>query len=351
VRRLTLPAILLGAFILALAMLSLALAVLGQRPDRTLWAILGGAFSSQFALTETLLRAVPILLCALAATIPAESGQINIGGEGQFHLGAIGAVLAAACLIDTTPIVTVTLMVIAAVLFGSAWAALPAGLKVSLGVNEALVSLFMNYVAVHLAQYLVHGPMRDPASLGWPMSPELRTELVLNPIGGTRLHSGVFVAMALGVLLIIFIRYARKGRELSAVGMNAQTSAMMGIPVSRYWLFSMIAGGGLAGLAGYYEIAAVQHRLRTDISLGFGYSGFLVAWMCRGQLALVFPISILVAGLVVGSENIQITTGLPAASGDVIQGFLLLFVLLGKPLLTKFHERKAVRLAMDGASD
>jgi general nucleoside transport system permease protein len=351
VRRLTLPVILLCALILALIMLILALAILGRRPDITLGAMLVGAFGSKFALIETLLRAVPIFLCALAAMIPAESGQINIGAEGQFHLGAIGAVLAAGLLINTNLTIIFPFMIAGAMLLAAMWAAIPAALRAFLRINEALVSLFLNYVAAHIVQYLVHGPLRDPASLGWPMSPPLPKELLLNSIAGTKLHAGVFVAMALGVALIIFIRYTRWGKELTAVGLNAQTSALMGIPVSRYLFFSMIAGGALAGLAGYYEIAAIQHRLRTDVSLGFGYTGFLVAWMCRGHLVLIFPISILVAGLVASSENLQIMTGLPAASSDVILGFLLLFVLLGRPMLKRFEEQRAIRFAIGRAND
>jgi simple sugar transport system permease protein len=131
------------------------------------------------------------------------------------------------------------------------------------------------------------------------------------------------------------------------VGLNAQASATLGIPVRRYIFWGMVVGGGLAGLAGYYEVAAVQHRLRPDISLGFGYSGFLVAWMCRGQLWLVLPLSVLIAGLIASSENLQILAGLPSASSDVVQGFLLLFVVLSRPLLARFERRRSIRLALE----
>jgi simple sugar transport system permease protein len=347
-RRLTAATAVGGSFLLALCVLALALALLGRRPDATLYVLLEGAFGSGYGLSETLLRTVPILLCALAAAIPAEGGQINIGGEGQFHFGAIGAVLLAWW--ASGNVFGVLLMLIGAVLFGGAWGAIPGALKAFVGINEALTSLFLNYVAIYFLQFLVHGPLRDPGSLGWPMSPTLPSGLQLGTISGTRLHAGIFVAVAVALLVMAFSTLTRAGMELKAVGLNPQASATLGIRVLRYVLFSMIVGGGLAGLAGYYEVAAVQHRLRSDMSLGFGYSGFLVAWMCRGQFWLILPLSILIAGLVASSENLQIMAGLPAASSDVAQGFLLLFVVLSRPMLARLERRRSIRLAMEATA-
>jgi general nucleoside transport system permease protein len=347
-RRMIAIATLCSALMLALAILSLALALLGHHPGTILLALLTGAFGSWYALSETLLRTVPVLLCALAATIPAEGGQINIGGEGQFHLGAIGAVLLVMFWGGGNSVALSYGMVLAAIICGGLWAAIPGALRAFLGINEALVSLFLNYVAIYFLQFLVHGPMRDPLSQGWPMSPKLPDSLLLKSVGEGRLHSGIFVAFALTLILIAVIRFTRRGTELRAVGANAKASATIGIPVSSYLFGSMVVGGMLAGLAGYYEIAAVQGRLRTDISLGFGYSGFLVAWMCRGQLLLILPVAVLVAGLIASSQNLQIVAGLPAASADVIQGALLLFVVLSRPLLAWFERRRAIRHVIEG---
>ena len=238
----------------------------------------------------------------LAAIIPAQSGQINIGGEGQLHLGAIGAVLAVGLVGSSGSIVPA--MVVGAILLGGAWASIPAVLRVRLGVNEALVTLFLNYVAISLLQYLVHGPMRDPASHGWPMSTPLPDAAVLTPISGTRLHWGVLLVLIVTLVVVAALRFTRTGVELRAVGLNVRTASPVRIPVRWYWFGSLVCGGILAGLAGYYEIAGVQHRLRTDISLGFGYSGFSVAWMCRGQVfGCFFHSSVLVSGLISSSDK------------------------------------------------
>jgi ABC-type uncharacterized transport system permease subunit len=346
-RRLIRVLMVFGSFALALLVLSLALSLLGRSPQSTLYAMFSGAFGSWFGLTETLLRTVPILLCAMAAAVPAESGQVNIGGEGQFYLGAIGTVLAASAVGESSPIIAIPLMVIMAVLLGMLWAAIPAILRAYLGISEALVTLFLNYVALFLLGYLVHGPLRDPESKGWPMSTQLPKSLLMSSLAGTRLHSGVIVVLVLTIILVCVIRYTRWGTELRAVGLNPRAGTIVGIPVSFYLLGSMIVGGALAGLAGYYEITAIQHRLRLDFSSGFGYSGFLVAWICRKQLMLIIPIAILVAGLSVSSENLQITSRLPAASADVVQGFLLLFVLLSRSLMAMFERRRAIRLTME----
>jgi simple sugar transport system permease protein len=306
-----------------------------------------GAFGSWFGLSETLVRTVPVLLCALAAAIPAEGGQINIGGEGQLYLGAIGAVAVAGAATGSAPGFMVAVMVVASVLCGALWAAIPGALRSFWGINEALVTLFLNYVAFYFLQYLVHGPLRDPASLGWPMSPDLPVSVLVEPFQGTRLHSGIFVAFGLAVLVICLLRLTRAGAELRAVGVNFRTAEIVRIPVQWYLLGSLVIGGALAGLAGYYEIVAIQHRLRTDVSLGFGYSGFLVAWMCRGRVTLMIPLSILVSGLATSAENLQISTGLPASGADVVQGLLLLFVLLGRPLLSRFERLRAKQLVLE----
>jgi simple sugar transport system permease protein len=308
-----------------------------------------GAFGTSYGLSETLLRMGPILLCALAAALPAEGGQINIGGEGQFHLGAIGAAVAATALSGLPAALVVPLMCVAAMCCGAAWGAIPGFLRARLAVNEALVSLFLNYIAIHLLQYLVHGPLRDPASLGWAMSAPLPQNLIICGVGGSRLNLIMFSLIALALGLVAITRLTRGGVELRAVGLNPRASATVGIPVGRYLLLSMVIGGALAGLAGYFELASVQYRLRADVALGFGYSGFLVAWICRSHLWLILPVSLLVAGLTVGSESLQIVNGLPSASGDVAQGFLLLFVLLSHPALAWFERRRAIRIAMEAA--
>ncbi len=340
-----------GALILALAAFAAVVALLGRRPDLTLGAVLGGAFGSSFGLTQSLLRLVPVLLCVLAATIPAEGGQFNIGAEGQLHLGAIGAVFGAMWAAGQPGTVVVAQMVACAVVAGAAWSAMPAALRALMGLNEALVSLFLNYVAIHLVQYLVHGPWKDPASLGWPMSPVLPQEAWLKPLASSRLHVGVFVAVGLALLLIGSVKLTRTGFELRAVGYSARTSATVRIPVRSYLFGSFVFGGALAGLAGYFEIAGVQHRLRPEISPGFGYSGFLVAWMCRGRPWLLLPMAFLVAGLVSSTDNLQIFFFMDTATTEIAQGLLLLLILLVTPVTAGIERQQAIRRALEAASE
>ena len=335
----------LGALIVALAALGIAIGLVGDPPIETVGVLILGAFGSVYGLSETLLRTVPLLLCALAAGIPGRAGQINIGGEGQFHLGAIGLALFSGYLglSATLPGLVV------AILFGMLWAAIPALLRVRLGLSEALISLFLNYIAIYLLLYVVHGPMQDPSSHGWPMSNFLSDAALMQRWGSTRLHWGIVVAVVLGLAAIGFNSWTRRGLELRATGLGIRQSAVVGIPVKRLLVGSMLVGGALAGLAGYYEIAAVQYRLRPDVSQGFGYSGFLVAWICREHFWLILPTSVLVAGLIVGSESLRVSSSLPAAIGDVAQGFLLLFVLLSTPLTEWLRQRRELKLALKNA--
>lgn len=346
-RQLTVLGLYVGALALALACLGLGLALLGRSPAETLPPLIRGAFGSRFAMSETALRTVPVLLCALAAWLPAEAGAVNIGGEGQLQLGAIGAAVAAAALAGADPWLATVGLVAAALAFGMAWAAVPGLLRSAFGVSEALVTLFLNYVALFLVQYLVHGTMRDPASLGWPMGPPLPEPLRLRLLGGTRLHVGAVLVPMLVVALLAIVAWTRFGAELRAAGQNALAGRLVGIPVGRYIFASLVAGGACAALAGYFEVAGVQHRLRLETSQGLGYAGFLVAWMCRGRPALLIPLAVLVAGLGAGAENLQIATGLPMATADVVVGLLLLFVLLGQALMGRIERHRATRRAME----
>lgn len=336
-----------SAVVVAIAAIGLVLAILGHSPVDTLSALLSGAFGSRFAISQTLLRTVPILLCALAALIPAEAGLVNIGGEGQLQLGAIAVAVVAALLSGASTLLLVPALLAAVVIAGGLWAAVPAILRTRFGVGEALVTLFLNYVALHLLGYLVHGPMRDPNSLGWPMGRLLPDQALIKASSGTGLHVGVLIVPIAAIVILVWMRNSRRGQELRAVGINWRAAQLVRIPVRSYQIGAMLAGGALASLAGYFEMTAVQTRLRPDMALGLGYSGFLAAWMCRRNPFLVVPFSFLIAGLVAGAESVQIMTGLPSASSDMAQGLLLLFVLLVQPLWLRFDERRAIRRAVE----
>jgi simple sugar transport system permease protein len=160
----------LVALTIAVILFSVLLTLAGRNAPETLVAIFQGAFGSKSGIRETLTRCTPLMLCALAVAVPARAGLFNIGGEGQLQLGAIAATAVVLHAGSDSAMIMIPMMIVAACLAGAAWGLIPALLKALLNVNEVLVALMLNYVAILLVEYLVHGPWKDPSALGWPYS-------------------------------------------------------------------------------------------------------------------------------------------------------------------------------------
>jgi simple sugar transport system permease protein len=236
----------------------------------------------------------------------------------------------------------------AACVAAALWAVLGLVFRAGTPSGEALVTLFLNYVAALGLAYLVHGPLRDPASFGWPMSPPLPASVCPGLIFGGRLHSGLYVAIVATAATLFLLSFTRVGKELAIIGENRALGRSLGLRIHGLLAGAMVAGGALAGLAGYFEVAGVQHKLRPEIALGFGYSGFLVAWMSRQHPILLPLFALIVAGLISGAESLQISSGLPSATADIFQASLLLMLLLAQSLETWLRNRQAVRDALKG---
>lgn len=312
------------------------LGALGANPFRTLLAMLRGAFGNSTGIIETLTRATPILLCALAVAIPARAGIFNIGGEGQLYWGAIGATFVALRFSDLPMPLAILAMFSAAALAGGLWACIPALLKAVWNVNEILVALMLNYVAFFVVEHLVHGPWRDPSAVGWPYSARFSDSMVLPTYGTTNLHLGLVFAVCIAILLSLVMRYTAVGFSMKVIEANSRVAKHVGIRIVRYVLISMALGGALAALAGVGEVSVIQGRLRPGISPGYGYAGFLVAWLSGHRFGLIIPASILIGGLYSGADELQLTAGLPAATADILMGMVFVGFLVGNHFRDRF---------------
>jgi ABC-type uncharacterized transport system permease subunit len=317
------------AFAAALTVFGVFLLAKGVNPVeayQAMWTTIAGDGNS---LGELAVQSAPFVLAALAVAVPARAGLFNIGGEGQLLVGAMGGLLLANVMANQfTPIVQLTVMAVGGMAGGAAWAAVPAVLRRYFSTSEAIASLLLNYVASLLLAWLVYGPWKDTASLGFPQSRPLELDERFPAILGTgRLHYGVFLSLIMAVVVWAVIRYTPWGFRLRVVGGNAEAARRAGFRVGAISVSAMLAGGALAGLAGMVELAAVEGQLRPSMLVGYGFIGFLASWLVRHEPLKIIGSAVLMGALYVGANGLKSSAGLSGAAVYVLMAVLLLAIL------------------------
>ena len=301
----------------------------GAPVGRTYAMLFDGGFGSVFALTETLTRAIPLMLTGLAATVAFRARLYNIGAEGQLYAGALAAVAVGGSGWALPPPLLFTLMLLAAVTAGALLLLGPAFLKARLGVDEVVTTLLLNFVMLLFVSMMLDGPMKDPAAMGWPQSVALAGELELSKlVPQTRLHTGLLVAAGLALALWAFLKFSVAGFDIRAVGANAKAAAFAGVPVTRTVLLVALLSGGLAGLAGAIEVAGRTSYLTLDMSPGYGYTGIVIAMLAALHPLGVVAAAVFVAGVLVGADSMSRAVGVPTYIADVIVAASLISVLV-----------------------
>ncbi len=319
-----------------LVIFAIFMLLVGVDPLQTYAAMVSSSLGDFYGISEVLLRASPFILTGLATAIPAQVRLINVGGEGQLAIGALVTTFAAVALGDRfSAWVTLPLLFLAGAFGGALWAGVVGILRMKLKVNETIASLLLNYVAALTIAYFVHGILKDPASFNWPYSPPLVDAARLATIGGTRLHWGVLVAPIAAIIAWYVISRTFWGLNIRVVGGNGEAARRAGLPVARIQLWLFVLGGALAGIAGMLEVAGVEGRLRPTTGVGYGYVGFLAAWMAGQSPLGVIAASILLSILAVSGDSLQITAGLPASSVQILMAMVLIGVLAQKGLWGK----------------
>lgn len=322
--------ILLPILVVLLGILAIYL-ISGIRPDIIFKSIFISAFCSVYGITETLTKAIPLMLCAIGLALAFKSSIWNIGAEGQLLMGAIGATWVALYVMPNAPrsILLPTMFLVGAI-FGAIWALIPAILKIRFNINEIIVSLMMNYIAIELVNYLVYGPWRSPFEWGFPYSTKFPLNAQIPRILGTRLHYPTFIlALSFSILLYFLLQRSKLGYEIRVIGENIDAARYAGLNIPWIIVLILLLSGGLAGLAGVGEVAGIHYRLRvaSGISPGYGYTAIIVAWLGRLNPLFIIPVSILFGGLLVGGDSIQVSLGLPGATINLINGLVLIFVI------------------------
>ena len=317
----------LGAIVLALILFGVFCAFQGLNP----WAVYGSIYTAGFgrwtSFQNALLRAAPLMLCSLCTILPAQVGLIVIGNEGALLVGALSATGIGLALHGMAPVVAQFGMAIAGLVGGGLWIGLIGWMKAKRGVNETIAGLLLNYVAIALLNFLVEGPLRDPASLNHPASfPLAETHLLAN-LPGMRVHGGI-VAGVIACLLCAWLLYRTPlGFSARITGGNPRAAQIVGLPVDRLLVIFCFLGGAAAGLAGMVEVAAVHGRANDALIAGYGYGGVLVAFVARQNPLAAIVVSVLLGGILASGGILQRTHELPDSTVLIVQGLVFLCVL------------------------
>lgn len=317
----------IAAVLVALVLMGGFLLAAGRNPFQTYMGIISGAFGSRFGIFETLVAATPIMLCALAVSLAAWVGLLSLGAEGQLYLGAIGATAVVLAIPQAPAWQLLPCMGLAAALAGGLWSVIPGALRARYEVNETIVSLLMNYIAVLLVEYLVHGPWQDSASYSWPQSPAFPVTAELPHWSASRLHLGFCFGPGLAVIFWLIRTRTRPGFVMRVLSSNQRAAQYAHYPVARYLIVTMLVSGAVAGLAGFGQVSGIEGRLRAAISPGYGYTGFLVAWLARHNPLAIVVVAILLGALLSGADSLQLREKLPFAAVNILQGCIFFCLL------------------------
>lgn len=313
---------------------------MGYNPFLALYHFFVSPLLTLYGLSELLVKAGPLIMIGVGLAVGFRANVWNIGAEGQLTLGAItGGVIALAFWNEETWW-TLPLMCICAIAGGMAYAAIPAFLRTRFNVNEILTSLMLTYVATLFLSTLVYGPLKDPLGFNFPQS-RMFGDAALLPIllEGTRLHLGGAIALAIAVAVWVLMTFTIVGFQVRVLGQAPAAARYAGFSGKRIVWFCLLLSGGLAGLAGTFEVAGPIGQLVPVISPGYGFTAIIVAFLGR-----LHPLGIILSGLVmalsyIGGENAQVQVGLPQAVTGVFQG-LLLFFLLASDFLVRYRVRR-----------
>ncbi|HEX8910271.1 MAG TPA: ABC transporter permease [Anaeromyxobacteraceae bacterium] len=330
---------------------ALVLTAIGASPWATYVVILTGPLKDLFGATEVLVRAVPLVLVALGIAISFRSGILNIGAEGQIQVGILAATAVALAAPRLPGALLLPLCLAAGAAAGALWAGIAGVLRARLDVNEILSTVMLNYIAAQLYTFLLRGPMIDPDELmtgsGTPQSMRLpRAAWLSRLVPGTRLHTGLLLALALAALVWLLLWRTTLGYRMRAAGAGRKAARYAGIDVQRSLIVAMLFAGGFAGLAGAVEVTGVHHRAIEAISSGYGFSGIVVALFGGLHPAGIVPAAVFFGLLLIGADMTQRSAGVPANMILVLQGVIILAIVSAKMYVANPYARERAARAL-----
>ena len=319
-------------------------AVLGYDPLKSLYQFFIAPLSRPDQVADLFVKACPLIITATGLVFCYRANVWNIGAEGQIVMGAVCAGGVALFVPALPDILLMPAMILAAVIGGIAWALIVGILKVRFNTNEILVSLMLTYVAALFIDWLVRGPWRDPQSFGFPLTKSYDEAALIQRVDvpgiGTlgQLHWGVVAALVMAFVASFVMSRTLFGFQVKVMGDAPRAGAFSGFSVARTTICALCISGGCAGLAGMVEGSANMGQLQPEVSLGYGFTATIVAFLAR-----LNPIGVIAAGLVIalaelGGDSAQIALGMPKVVTGVFKG-ILLFMLLAGETFNRFQLR------------
>jgi simple sugar transport system permease protein len=314
---------------LSLAAFSGLLLLAGKNPWQAYVGTITYVFGNASGFAELLVRMTPLLFTAVAAALPARIGLINVGGEGQLYMGAWLTTAGELALQNQPATIVLPALTLLGFIGGGLWALIPAVLRALRLVNETISTLLLNYIAPLIVSFFIFGPWRSPESSSYPQSPAFVEAARLPNLFHSQVHAGLIYALVCLVLYWLVLSRTRFGLDMRAIGGNPDAAQRLGLPVFRYILAVMFVAGGVAGLAGMAEVSAIQGRLVSELSPGYGFIGFLVSWLAGTSAGGIVAMAFLFAVLSSVGDMLQITQGLPYAVINILMAGIL-FIVLGR---------------------
>jgi simple sugar transport system permease protein len=319
-----LPGLAVLTVVLTYALTALPIRAAGANPTAAYRRYVFNPLTSWTSFSEVLLAATPLLFTGLAVAVAFRAGYYNIGAEGQFLAGTIGATFVGLNWPDLPAGAAIPLALLAGVVAGAAWALLPALLRVRLGIDEVVTTLLLNPVALLVVQGLLNGPWRNPENQFPESEPIGRGYVFPRILPDSRVHLGFAIALGLALVTWVVLTRTVTGLRVRAVGLAAPAARFSGVAVERTLLGSALASGAIAGLGGVSQVCGLQGQLTGEISAGFGYTGIVVATLAALSIGGVVLVALLLADIIVGAESAARLLQVPPQMGQVITATLLL---------------------------
>jgi general nucleoside transport system permease protein len=328
-----------AAVLLTMVIGAILFDVLGYDGQRTVKEMFFTPVLASYKWLDVATKAAPLILIALGLSLGNTAKVWNIGAEGQYIVGALAGAGVAYLTPNVTGTWVIVAMVIAGVLGGAAWAAIPAFLKSKFNVNEVLTSLMLVYVALQLMSYLITGPWKDPNGKNFPKTaPFTDAQLLPRAFEGTYIPPGLLVAFILMLVFWLVVSRSVYGFEVRVVGAAPSAARYAGFNSARTVWTTLLIGGGMAGLAGILEATSQLGQINLGFPSGYGFTAIIVSFLGR-----LHPVGIFIAGVVlaityVGGQVAQTVVHVPSASGGIFQS-LMLFLILAGDMLVRYKVR------------
>lgn len=312
---------------------SIFLLLVGKSPVEFFSLVWRGGFGTAFSWQNTLVRASPLILTALCVAIPARLGMTVIGGEGALVLGGFAAAAIAIPMTSwASPFVVMPVMFLAAAIAGAFWIGAVGWLRHYRGINETISSLLMFYIAVSVLNFFVEGALRDPSDPNKPSTAPIGAENMIGAIPGTSVHWGLAAGIVACILVWILMNRTTFGFAARVTGGNVRAAQGQGLPVGRLVVISCALAGACAGLAGYFEVAAIHGKANASLIAGYGFTGILVSFLARHNPLAIVPVAILLGGIAASGGLVQRRMDLPDATVLVLQGLMFVVLLVSETM-------------------